>query len=181
MGLSTRFVKDKVKTSAYGPTGFCQNDEKLLAIEADFYKNLNPKVFLSAQDVGLTETTVWEAIKNLWEMTCIKQISPEDLFNDNFRGSYSDESFIDNKESKINKIILGIQSRSTLTVKITGRTCSVVGDTTFVIFDYSWEFTDKRGQAMAREDGVCVQTWLKENNQWGLLGEFVEQLFVELI
>ncbi|WP_207462617.1 nuclear transport factor 2 family protein [Azospirillum sp. SYSU D00513] len=180
MGIATRMVKEKVKTAAVGPGMLSPSQvNDLLEIEEDFYKTLTPSVFLVAEDVNSAASAVWSQVKALWAATCIDQKVPDGMLHDDFRGVFSGVPLVDSKESKLAQIEMGSHIRAPISVRLLAKSCTICDSTAFVIYDYLWKYMGRKSKHAEAEQGSCVQTWVQRDGQWVLIGEYVEQKYVE--
>jgi len=166
MGVQTKLG---IKPSQFGEAG---PDDRLLPVEIGFYKALRSRVFVSSPRGEADTSEVWNAIRDFWEKACFAG-EGHDLLHEQYCGIGTDDNrLLNDKESERFHIAGGLAFRSTLSIRIVGRACNIVGDTAFAIFNYAWEFTDAGSEILKREDGLYAQTWIRDEGMWKLLGSF---------
>ena len=121
MGIATKYVKDKGKNAAVGPGLEVASPADLLPIEHDFYANLNPQVLVGAERYTGDVAVLWARVQSLWRTLSIDRKAAADFFHDGFRGMYSGETFVHDKQTRISQICG--PSRITSSVMLSARAC----------------------------------------------------------
>jgi hypothetical protein len=182
MGIATKYVKDKVKTAAtpVGPGLVGADDvDKIFFLEYEFYKELEPRVFVIGHPYSNASESLWSRIACYWNAMCFDEGSRQRFIDDlsgnfihpQYRGLYSDETIMEDRETKLFQIRISKNSKKTHVVKLAEKSCQIVNNTAFAVFDYLWEYTIHDKGLLVRENGTFAHTWIHNGENWMLLGE----------
>jgi hypothetical protein len=165
MGVATKYGIKTIQFAEAGP------DDRLLPVEIEFYRQLTAKVFVSRPPGEEGTSEIWDSISDFWESACGDLTQSRDFLHEQYIGVSTIESrIVNDKKAEQFHISGGLAFRSTLSVRISGRRCALVGNAAFAIFDYVWEFTNPGSDFFQREDGMYSQTWVQSAKRWKLLG-----------
>lgn len=181
MGIATKYVKDKVKTGAKPITPGRDTDDadKMLFIEYEFYKNLEPRILMIHNQQEKQLKSILERITSYWNAICFDAHLDQPYTNDpsseflhpQYRAIYGEETILENKESKLLQVRISKNTKDTHLVRLAEKSCQIVNDTAFAVIDYAWEYTVRDKGILVRENGTLSQTWVNHSGTWKLLGE----------
>jgi hypothetical protein len=179
MGIATKYVKDKGSCGTGGGGGGKPPDTELfMKVESDFYDKLSPRIFFSGAFDRLPEG-LQAALETQLAGALLRQGDIAGHLHDAMACVFTNEAFISDKASFLYDIASSPSFKS-LHVKVALRTCASATDAAFLVFHYTWEYLTADNLHM-REDGECVQSWVRAGGDWQMLGEYMDGNHVEAV
>lgn len=139
----------------------------LQEVEQTFFTQFSDKIYMVYPDDITIERDLLDRIKEFWKYLCFSPEKTNNFINDKYIGTFG-WGMPDDKKIESIHIHVGAKTRKTNIVRLNIIAITVVDNTACIIYEYSWDFFDDKGNRLL-ETGRLNETWVKQDKLWTLL------------